>query len=352
MPGQALIELKNVEKTFMTNGKSNQVLKDINLEIQQGEIFGIIGFSGAGKSTLVRCINGIEVPTSGEVRIGEEIINQLKAKEVRTLRKKIGMIFQQFNLMPSRTTFENVALPLKKSGLSKQEINQRVLELLTLVGLEDKKDAYPAQLSGGQKQRVAIARALANKPQVLLCDEATSALDPQTTKSILQLLKELNLTLGLTIVLITHEMSVIKEICHKVAVIDRGVILEEGDVFTVFSNPKKELTRLFIETTSNLRKIANLIADESPVVALTRGQVIIKMTYIEKTVSEALISEISRKFDINANIISGDIEIINDSPLGGLITILDGNPQSIAETIAYLEAKNIEIEVIKDARIA
>ncbi len=351
MPEAILIQLEDVEKEFQTNETTNQVLKKINLEITQKDIFGIIGYSGAGKSTLVRCINGIEEITAGKVLVKGKDISALSKPELRTLRKKMGMIFQLFNLMPSRTVFGNVELPLKNSGLSKAEREARVRELLVLVGLSDKEKEYPAQLSGGQKQRVAIARALANNPEVLLCDEATSALDPQTTKAILKLLRELNQKLGITIVLITHEMSVVKEICHKVAIIDKGVILEQGDVFSVFSNPQKALTKSFIETTSNLKKVDELLRENSEIVALEPGQILIKIQYQDKHVSEALISAISKKFGIDANIISGDIEIIDEYPLGGLVAILDGEQEQLTEAITFLESKQIKVEVLKDGRV-
>ena len=253
--GIHLIELKNISKDFGSGEKAVHAVRDVSLSIGSGEIFGIIGFSGAGKSTLVRCINLLERPSSGSVFVAGQDLTALSAKDLRAARKKIGMIFQHFNLMPSRTVAGNVAYPLKGSGLSKEDIQKKVATLLELVGIGDKADAYPSQLSGGQKQRVAIARALANDPQVLLCDEATSALDPQTTKAILHLLKHLNETLGITIVLITHEMAVVKEICDRVAVMEYGRVVEQGEVFTVFAEPKQDITKSFIHTTSNLRKV-------------------------------------------------------------------------------------------------
>jgi len=347
---QSFIQLKQVTKTFYKDSLPLEVLKNINLEVEQGDIFGIIGYSGAGKSTLIRCINGIESLTSGEVVLNKQVVSNLKGSELRSFRRQVGMIFQQFNLMPSRTVFGNIALALRKSGLNKQEKKQRILELLELVDIKDKVDAYPSQLSGGQKQRVAIARALANHPKVLLCDEATSALDPQTTKSILQFLKELNKKLGITIVLITHEMAVVKEICNKVAIIDKGIILEQGDVFSVFSNPKEPLTRAFLETTSNLSKVNELIRTNSPLVQLKEGEIIIKLTYTKTTVSEALISEVSRRFEVDVNIITSDIEIVNGMLLGGLVAVLSGVSDSIDQTLAYLHDKNVAVEVIKNAR--
>ena len=230
-----MIELKHIVKEFNDSGRDVHAVNDVSLTIDDGDIFGIIGFSGAGKSTLVRCINLLGRPTSGEVIIDGGDITALSQKELREARKKIGMIFQHFNLMPSRTVAGNVAFPLKNSGLSKQEIKAKVKKLLDMVEIGDKEDAYPSQLSGGQKQRVAIARALANDPKILLCDEATSALDPQTTHSILELLKRLNKELGITIVVITHEMDVVKTICNKVAVMEHGRVVETGDILKVFT---------------------------------------------------------------------------------------------------------------------
>ena len=251
-----MIRLENVSKTFTDSNKEVHAVNNVSLTINDGDIFGIIGFSGAGKSTLVRCINLLEKPTEGKVFVDDAEITALSGKELRKARKKIGMIFQYFNLMPSRTIFGNVAYPLRGSGLSKEEIKEKVHHLLELVGISEKENAFPSQLSGGQKQRVAIARALANDPNILLCDEATSALDPQTTKSILKLLQQLNQTLGITVVVITHEMAVVKEICNRVAVMDHGDVVEEGEVFHVFASPKEPLTRSFIKTTSNLQKKA------------------------------------------------------------------------------------------------
>ena len=262
------------------------------------------------------------------------------------------MIFQHFNLMPSRTVAGNVAYPLRGSGLSKQQIAEKVQRLLDLVGIGDKAEAYPKQLSGGQKQRVAIARALANDPNVLLCDEATSALDPQTTKAILQLLKHLNETLGITVVIITHEMAVVKEICHRVAVMEHGKVVESGEVFNIFANPREDITKNFIHTTSNLRKIEELIAEDSPVVKLNPGELIVRLSYIERNVSEPLISTVSRKFDIVLNIIFSDIAIVQDAPIGGTVAIISGEREQITQAIAYLIEKNVGVEVIKDARVS
>ncbi len=347
-----MITLQNISKTFIDGGKEVQAVKDVNLTIHDGDIFGIIGFSGAGKSTLVRCINLLERPTSGTVTVDDKEITALSAKELRKARKKIGMIFQHFNLMPSRTIFGNVAYPLKGSGLSKQEIADKVHNLLELVGISEKENAYPSQLSGGQKQRVAIARALANDPKILLCDEATSALDPQTTKAILKLLQKVNETLGITIVVITHEMDVVKEICNRVAVMDHGNVVEEGEVFSIFATPQNKVTRDFIKTTSNLQKIEELVEAGSPVVALKPGELIVRLSYIEKNASEPLISAVTEKFGIILNIIFADVEIVQNAPIGGTVAIVSGDRDKVEQALTYLKEKNVGVEVIKDGRAA
>ena len=347
-----MIELTHISKDFASGGRTVHAVQDVSLSIGKGEIFGIIGFSGAGMSTLVRCINLLERPTSGSVTVDGKEMTALSARELRQARKKIGMIFQHFNLMPSRTVFGNVAYPLRGSGLSSEQIADKVHRLLELVGIGDKAEAYPKQLSGGQKQRVAIARALANDPNVLLCDEATSALDPQTTKAILRLLKNLNEKLGITVVIITHEMAVVKEICDRVAVMEHGRVVEQGEVFNVFADPRQEITRSFIHTTSNLRKIEELIEEDSPVVQLKPGELIVRLSYIQRNVSEPLISTVSRKFDIMLNIIFSDIAIVQNAPIGGTVAIISGEREQITQAIAYLIEKNVGVEVIKDARVS
>ena len=347
-----MIKLEHISKDFGVGPRQIHAVQDVSLSINMGEIFGIIGFSGAGKSTLVRCIHLLERPTAGTVTVDGKELTALSPAELRQARKKIGMIFQHFNLMPSRTVFSNVAYPLRGSGLNKKEIADKVHRLLELVGIGDKAEAYPSQLSGGQKQRVAIARALANDPSVLLCDEATSALDPQTTKSILHLLKQLNETLGITVVIITHEMAVVKEICNRVAVMEHGRVVEQGDVFNVFADPQQDITRSFIHTTSNLRKIEELIAEDSPVVRLQPGELIVRLSYVQRNVSEPLISAVSQKFQVSLNIIFADIAIVQGAPIGGTVAIISGQRQQITKAIEYLIEKNVGVEVIKDARAA
>ncbi len=344
-----MIELEHIVKNFRSdNDKLIHAVNDVSLKINDGDIFGIIGFSGAGKSTLVRCINLLERPDSGSVKIDGVEMMTLKPKELYKARTKIGMIFQQFNLMPSRTVLQNVAYPLR--NMTKEQIRRKVRELLALVDIPDKENAYPSELSGGQKQRVAIARALANDPTILLCDEATSALDPQTTGAILQLLKDLNKKLGLTIVVITHEMEVVKHICRRAAVMDAGKIIESGDVFEIFSSPKHQVTQNFVRTTSNLSKIDTLIRDKSPIVKLKPGEVMARLVYVHADVSEPLISYASRAFDIEINIILSDVEIVADSMVGGTVVIFNGDSEKIERTMQYYRDKNIRVEVIQDAR--
>ncbi len=340
-----VIKLEHVSKTFGRETDGVHAVRDVTIHIAPGEIFGIIGYSGAGKSTLVRCINLLERPTAGTVTVDGQELTRMPERELRQARKKISMIFQLFNLMPSRTVEQNVAFPLKGSGLSREETRRKVLELLELVGLPDKAEAYPSQLSGGQKQRVAIARALASDPKVLLCDEATSALDPQTTQSILRLIKDINQKTGITVVVITHEMAVVKEICHRVAVMDKGRVVEEGSVFEVFSNPQQPVTRSFIATTSNLGKIEELIAANDPIVAVKPGEIVARLNYGQSNVSEATISEVSRRFNVDVSIVFGNVEIIDGQPLGGLVAILSG--ERITEAVNYLSECNVMVEVLK-----
>ena len=345
-----MIELRHISKDFGTGEHAVHAVQDVSLTVETGEIFGIIGFSGAGKSTLVRCINLLERPTAGEVLLDGQELTALPPKQLRQTRKKIGMIFQHFNLMPSRTVAGNVAYPLRGSGLSREQIAAKVQSLLELVGIGNKADAFPSQLSGGQKQRVAIARALANDPSVLLCDEATSALDPQTTKAILHLLRDLNAKLGLTIVLITHEMAVVREICHRVAVMEHGRVAEQGEVFNVFVDPRQDITRSFIRTTSNLQKVEELIAADSPVTRLKPGELIIRLSYVQRNAAEPLISVVTKLFDVSLNIIFADINIVQDAPIGGTVAIISGERSHITKAIEYFIDKNVGVEVIKDAR--
>lgn len=342
-----MIKLENISKTFSTKAKDVHALNHVNLQIEDGEIFGIIGFSGAGKSTLVRCINLLERPSEGTVWMNDKNLCAMSERKLREERKKIGMIFQHFNLMSSRNVAQNIAYPLKGSTLSKEEQEQKIDELLDLVDLKDKKDAYPSQLSGGQKQRVAIARALANDPNVLLCDEATSALDPQTTKSILKLLKQVNEKLHITIVLITHEMAVIKEICDRVAIMENGCVVEDGGIVDVFSKPQAQVTKDFIQSTNNISRIYELMEEGCALTEISKGQRLVKLNYDAVNTTKALISEISREFLVDTSIIFGNVEVIKGTPLGDLVVILSGEHKHIDDAIAYLKAHQVRVEVMK-----
>lgn len=347
-----MIWLKGVRKVYVNKQGTVEALKETDLHVEKGKIFGIIGYSGAGKSTLIRCINLLEKPTSGRVVVNNKELTKLSQKDLRKSRKKIGMIFQHFNLMSSRNVFQNVAYPLKGSKYSKEEKSQKVLSLLELVGLSDKISAYPSQLSGGQKQRVAIARALANDPQVLLCDEATSAIDPQTTGSILKLLNEINEKLDLTIVIITHQMEVVKEICHNVAVMEGGQIVEQGDIVDIFTNPKAEITKEFISTVFHYDKIYDFLEDEEFAEEFIEGEIVAKISFVGQKTGQAFISNLSRKFQIDASILFGNIEIIQHIPIGNLIIKFSGTQDGIEESIKYLKENNINVEVIEYAPVS
>ncbi len=346
---EAIIRLEDVSKTFLMKERRVEAVKHVTMNIRQGEIYGIIGFSGAGKSTLVRCMNLLERVTSGKVFFDGTELMKLRPDELRRVRRGIGMIFQQFNLMKSRTVAGNVALPLEGTGRSRRQIEERVRELLDYVELSDKLDAYPSQLSGGQKQRVAIARALAGDPKVLLCDEATSALDPQTTRSILNLLVRLNSELGITIVVITHEMAVIKKICDRVAVMEDGCVVEEGEVFSIFANPKQQITRQFINTTTNLYGIYDLLEENPSVIPMKSGDCLILMRYLRARVSEPLISAMSVQFHVVFNILFSDVEMISGCPIGGTVAVLHGSEPDKEAVFVYLKEKEISVEVIHSA---
>ena len=341
-----MIRLEHISKRFEAGKQTVDAIKDVSLCIEKGTIAGIIGFSGAGKSTLARCINLLERPTEGKVVVGDAELTALNEKQLREKRKKIGMIFQHFNLFASRTVYGNVAYPLRGSGRSRKEIDRKVRSLLDLVGLKDKADAYPSQLSGGQKQRVAIARALANDPEVLLSDEATSALDPETTRSILRLLKEVNRTLGITIVVITHEMQVVKEICHQVYVMEDGRVVEQGDVFQIFASPQQAITRRFVDSASNLSHIQELLDDPARPIKLNPGDYLLRLNYLKRSTSEALISTLSRHFELDINILFGNIELIDGNPLGGLVVIAGGGHDKVTAATGYLSQRNVLVEVI------
>lgn len=337
-----MITIEHVSKVFKSKKNSVIGVDDVSMHIEKGEIYGIVGYSGAGKSTLLRCMNILERPTAGKVIIDDVDLLQLSSYELRRARQSIGMIFQGFYLASAKTVFDNVAFALKAAGIPKTKRQTRVLELLDLVGLTDKADQYPAQLSGGQKQRVSIARALANNPKVLLCDEATSALDPSTTKSILALLKKINKEFGITIVLITHEMEVVKEICHKCAVMQDGRMIERGSSYEIFSNPTEELTKQFIDTVLNFELPEKLLA--------TCEGTILQLQFRGDLASDPVVSDMLQRFKVSGNILHGKVEYINETPLGIFIMELLGDTTEVKEAITYLEQRLKQVEVIQHAR--
>ena len=341
-----MIELKHIVKRFRSDSGTVTALNDVTLKIQDGEIFGIIGFSGAGKSTLVRCINLLERPTSGKVLLDGVDLTGLTPAALRSVRRKIGMIFQHFNLMPSRTVFENIEMPLKLTEATHKERCAKIRALLSLVDLSDKENAYPSELSGGQKQRVAIARALANHPKVLLCDEATSALDPKTTRSILKLLKKVNAELGITVVIITHQMSVIKSICDRTAVLEHGKLIEEGTVLEVFSDTKSPVTQGFINSASNVDDLMEML-EEAGQKGLAPKSPVYLLTYAGQSAGEPLMSELYKRFSVSANIIFGNIELVGGTPFGKLAVTLKGREEDEKKALAYIEKQGVRIEEIK-----
>lgn len=344
---QPLVHLENVSVEFKNKNKTIQAVKNVNLTVNRQDIFGIVGYSGAGKSTLVRLINLLQKPGQGRVIVNNQDLSKLSHRKLRKSRKKIGMIFQHFNLMNARTIFNNVAFALKGTHLSKSQKEQRVNELLDLVGLADKAQAYPSQLSGGQKQRVGIARALANKPDLLISDEATSALDPKTTEAILDLLKELNQKLGLTIVLITHQMEAIKQICQHVAVMEKGEIIETGSIYQIFSQPQEQLTKSFINTSTHLEESLKVLLQQKQVQLLEANQLLLHLSYFGVTADQPLISALYQKFKVSANILYGNIEMLQGQPLGNLIVILSGETATLTQALAYLKAKEVQVQEIK-----
>lgn len=341
-----MISIRNLKKVFKQGKKKVTAVDSLTIDIQKGEIFGVIGYSGAGKSTFVRMINRLEEPTEGNVVINDREITTLSNKELREARQNIGMIFQHFNLLWSRTTEENIAFPLEIAGVPKEERERRVQELIDLVGLTGRERAYPSQLSGGQKQRVGIARALANNPQVLLSDEATSALDPETTNAILDLLVDINKKLGITIIVITHEMHVIRKICDRVAVMEDGQVVEHGDVIDLFTNPQQQVTKKFVEQLT-----ANPEASDDLTEALAqverRGKVL-RLHFTGSFANESLISDISKEFPVDINIIDGKITQTQSGLLGILTIQIKGDNEQIKQAETYMQEASVDVEVIRD----
>lgn len=340
-----MIKLRNITKVFHQKKKEITALADVSLHVPKGKIYGVIGASGAGKSTLIRCANLLERPTDGEVIIDGVDLLKLSDAQLAKERRQIGMIFQHFNLLSSRTVFDNIALPLELDKQPKEQIKKRVNELLKLVGLEDKSAAYPSNLSGGQKQRVAIARTLANNPKVLLCDEATSALDPATTESILILLKDINKRLGITILLITHEMDVVKSICDEVAVISNGVLIEQGTVSEIFANPKNTLTQEFIASSLKINLPAAFIEKLTPSPAPGKKP-LIKLEFTGQSVGDPVVSEVSRLFSLNNNILFAKIEYAGDVQFGSIVLEVSGTEENHLEALKYYKEKHIKVEVL------
>ena len=341
-----MIKLNNITKIFTLPDKKLTALDNVSLHVPKGQICGVIGASGAGKSTLIRCVNLLERPTHGAVIIDDVDLTQLSDAELVKTRRQIGMIFQHFNLLTSRTVFENVALPLELENKSKAEIQEKTTALLALVGLSDKHNVYPANLSGGQKQRVAIARALASDPKVLLCDEATSALDPATTQSILKLLKEINRTLGITILLITHEMEVVKCICDQVAVIDKGRLIEQGTVSEIFSNPKTELAQEFISSTFHITLPEEYLENLSDTPKHAKSYPIIKFEFTGRSVDAPLLSQASKKFGVELSILTSQIDYAGGVKFGFTIAEVEGDEDAITQAKVYLMENNVRVEVL------
>lgn len=335
-----MIELRDVRVEFSRGSASSVAVDDVSLTVQKGEVYGIIGSSGAGKSTLVRTINLLQKPTSGEVLIDGVPITSQTGTRLRETRRGIGMIFQHFNLWTSKTVYDNIAFPLKDAGWKKPEINARVAELLDFVNMGEKRDAYPRTLSGGQKQRVAIARALAANTQILLCDEPTSALDLETTKSVLQVLKRVNERFGVTIVVITHELDVVKSLCDRVAVMDGGRVVEEGDTYEVFANPQSDMLKGLVSHSQNF---------VLPDAALEKRGTLVKLTYAGESATEPVLFDAATRFGARLSILHGRIEYIKEQPFGILYVLADGDKDQIDRTTAYLEEQVAHLEVLKHA---
>ncbi|ALS77552.1 methionine ABC transporter ATP-binding protein [Planococcus kocurii] len=333
-----MIHIQNLTKTYTTKHGTVTGVDNISLKVGKGEIFGIVGYSGAGKSSLIRCINLLERPSSGSVVVDGKDLTKLSSNQLRKARLKIGMIFQHFYLISQKTVYDNIAFALRAAGTPTKDIKIRVEELLEMVGLSDKRDVYPAQLSGGQKQRVGIARALANNPAVLLCDEATSALDPNTTLSILRLLKDINRKLKITVVLITHEMNVVKEICDRMAIMQGGRVIEEGQVYDIFADPQKELTKEFISSVVSFNVPVHILKE-------FKGT-LVKVLFKGGVAGEGVISDMLQNFSVKGNFLHGAIEYIQERPLGVFIMELKGAEMEVMEALKYLENRAAIVEVI------
>lgn len=346
-----IIKLDQIDVTFHQKKRTITAVKDVTIHIKEGDIYGIVGYSGAGKSTLVRVINLLQKPSAGKITIDDDVIFDgkvtLTAEQLRRKRQDIGMIFQHFNLMSQKTAEENVAFALKHSGLSKEEKKAKVAKLLDLVGLADRAENYPSQLSGGQKQRVAIARALANDPKILISDESTSALDPKTTKQILALLQDLNQKLGLTVVLITHEMQIVKDIANRVAVMQDGHLIEEGSVLEIFSDPKQPLTQDFISTATGIDEAMVKIEKQEIVEHLSENSLLVQLKYAGASTDEPLLNELYKHYQVMANILYGNIEILDGTPVGELVVVLSGEKAALAGAQEAIRQAGVQLKVLK-----
>jgi D-methionine transport system ATP-binding protein len=337
---QKIFHIDQISKSYKRGERTFLALDGVSLSVQKGDVYGIIGLSGAGKSTLIRCLASLVKPTNGQVFFHGQDIGVMEKEDLREFRKKIGMIFQHFNLLSSRTVAGNIAYPLEIAGICKEKQKERIDELLTLVGLSEKKGSYPSELSGGEKQRVGIARALANHPEVLLCDEATSALDPKTTREILALLRSINKKLGVTIVLITHEMDVIRQLCSKVAVIEKGKIVEEGPIVKVFGDPEHPTTKHFLQHASH-EIPPEFFKGMSP------NRKFLRLRFKGGVAGEPVMAEIVRRFNVDANILQGWIDRLQTLSVGTLIVELLGEPVGIEGALEYLMQKGVQYEVIE-----
>lgn len=340
-----MIKLENIYKTYRTSQGHVEALIDVSLSVQRGEIFGVIGKSGAGKSTLIRCVNLLERPDQGSVWVDDQNIMQLSTKALRSVRHKIGMIFQHFNLLNTRTVYQNVSFPLQLVGKNKKEIQKIVMPLLELTGLVEKTNVYPSQLSGGQKQRVAIARALATNPSILLCDEMTSALDPETTASILQLIKNINQQFNLSVLLITHEMEVIKTIADRVAVIDHGKIIEQNRVLNLFKYAQTDIAKKFMHAAIRVN-IPEKLIDKLHAAAIPNAYTLLRLDFIGKTAAEPIVNDLIKHFDIQINIIEAHLEMLSNETVGALLVAALAEPAEIHRGIAYLIEKGLQVEVL------
>jgi D-methionine transport system ATP-binding protein len=340
-----LIEFRHVSKIFETKEGTTEALKDIQLTVEKGDIFGVIGYSGAGKSTLLRTVNLLEYPTSGDILVDGRKLTELTQKDLRVAKKNIGMIFQHFNLLNSKSVFDNVAMPLLLSNKKKREVKEQVYEILRFVGLEDKANHYPNELSGGQKQRVGIARALVTNPTILLCDEATSALDPQTTKSILNLLKKINEEFKITILLITHEMEVIKEVCNRVAVMEEGRVIEVGSVFDIFAQPRTKTARNFVKS---------VVRDDLPtsvknLLKQNKGdRRIVKIDFLGSSSGQPVVSRTAKNFNVDINVLFANITELQGIPYGHMIIEIIGKGDELERAIQFLHTQDVIVQEVME----